>query len=174
MHKISQHIWAPSQCWDPLSDKYTQSKDYLLPLSLRAALLSGSTSESKPRRAYLFDAGATVAVTRNHRYTSYKHKSQLKSTNIHLDINGVALIGYTPGMNLEESCSTKFTHGSPMARVLMTIVICPRYSPRHYTFTLTVWAMCQEIWTIHCILLPCSVDRRILWYSSLTLTVTLR
>ena len=53
----------PRKCWDPLSDKVTQSKAYLLPLSSKSADLNtlvGLQATIPQRRAFLFDAGATV------------------------------------------------------------------------------------------------------------------
>ena len=44
----------PRKCWEPRTERYTQSKDHLLPLSLASAV------QRKSQRAYLFDAGATI------------------------------------------------------------------------------------------------------------------
>jgi hypothetical protein len=63
----------PRKCWEQMSETYTQSKDYLVPMSMSAAACPamgdhGSCSEAgaharqKTRRAqtFLFDAGATL------------------------------------------------------------------------------------------------------------------
>lgn len=60
----------PRKCWEPRTERYTQSKDHLLPLTHAAALRStaaplaspGMPLALKPQapRAILFDAGATI------------------------------------------------------------------------------------------------------------------
>lgn len=54
------------QCWEPNTEKYTQSKDYLLPLSLKSATTSAmkkynsrKSLEQQGISTFLFDAGAT-------------------------------------------------------------------------------------------------------------------
>ena len=69
----------PRKCWEPLTERYTQSKDHLLPLTHAAAFLTTAVqtvaasstastlrgiakrkSPPPPPRSILFDAGATV------------------------------------------------------------------------------------------------------------------
>ena len=50
----------PRKCWQPRTERYTQSKGYLLPLSHQAATGAGACPAP---RAFLFDAGATIPTT---------------------------------------------------------------------------------------------------------------
>ena len=63
----------PRKCWEPRSERYTQSKDHLLPVTHAAAFRStagslatpGRLPDTKPPppRAILFDAGATIPTS---------------------------------------------------------------------------------------------------------------
>ena len=57
----------PRKCWEPMTERYTQSKDHLLPVTRASALVAslGAVSATAPR-AYLFDAGATIPSSSSH------------------------------------------------------------------------------------------------------------
>jgi len=69
------YLRDPRKCIDPMKETYTQSKDYLTPLSFEAALAHNSCelghdvdSSDTPPQVFLFDAGATLPSVSTSKY----------------------------------------------------------------------------------------------------------
>lgn len=107
----------PRKCWSQMTEKYTQSKEYLVALSAQAYQKIPPVSGSSSPKAFLFDAGATIPVKSTEHLFKWTGTDWIYSHYQNLGVTFDSVYAWEPAKGWKQKQSGKGGKKKPRAMV---------------------------------------------------------